>query len=377
MFAWRTMTVAALIATALLVRWDGGAPWTGPAGAPAEQLGESLAGDLAEPLDQSLADLQAEKQLLRQSKRTHQPTAGGSGSAAAPATGGAAERSGDAPAGAPSANSDGLAPALAPIDPLMPEPGAVPARWQPLDQVVREVAAGLNGRVSVVAVDLSSKERYEFRPNDRYYPASTFKLPVCICTVEAIERSELAWDTPVTFTEADDDTVGAGGFADAAYGTKWPVRNLLDRSIISSNNVAVKMLARTLTWDGLQACTERLGGMVTRTSDGSTPVTARDEAAWWLAVWQMKQERPKVAENLLSPLRRVTYTGRIQAGTPRPDLVTHKFGTYPPYEHDGAIVWTEKPYLLVVMTYTPDHAAADTAIARVAGAAWQGAQAPR
>jgi beta-lactamase class A len=264
----------------------------------------------------------------------------------------------------------GLAPALDPIDPLMPKPSLVPAVWQGLDHAVRAIAGNLDGHMSVVAIDLTTGERYAFRPNDRYYPASTFKLPVTLCTVEAIERGELTWETLVTFTPEDDDTVGQGGFADVAYGTKWTVRNLLDRSIISSNNVAVKMLARTLTWDGLAACTERIGGRVTRTVEGSTPVTAADEAAWWLHLWQMKQERPKVAENLLSPLRRVTYYGRIQEGTPRSDLVTHKFGTYPPYEHDGALIWADRPYILVVMTYTQDHVGIDWTIAQVAAAAW-------
>jgi beta-lactamase class A len=262
------------------------------------------------------------------------------------------------------------APPLAPVDPLMPAPGAVPAVWQPLDRAVREAAAAYPGRISVVAVDLLHGDRYEFRPNDRYYPASTFKLPVTICTVQAIERGELTWETPVTFTPADDDTVGQGGFATTAYGTLWPVRNLVDRSLISSNNVAVKMLARTLTWDGLAGCTRALGGMVTRTEDGSTPVSAADEAAWWTALWQMHQASPDVAENLLRPLRQVPYLGRIVEGTPRSDLVTHKFGTFPPYEHDGAIVWGDRPYILVVLTYGGTHADADTTIAQLAGAAW-------
>lgn len=262
------------------------------------------------------------------------------------------------------------APALAPIDPLMPAAGDTAPVWQPLDKAVRRIAGDFDGRLSVVAVDLTNGARYEFRPNDRYYPASTFKLPVTICTVQAIERGELTWDTLVTFTKEDDDTVGQGGFADVDYGTKWPIRNLLDRSLISSNNVAVKMLARTLTWEKLAECTTALGGMVTRTEDGSTPVSAADEAAWWQAVWQMKQQKPELAENLLRPLRLVPYLGRITAGTPRSDLVTHKFGTYPPYEHDGAIVWGERPYLLVVLTYGEDHDSADQAIAQIARAAW-------
>ncbi|MGE5673827.1 MAG: serine hydrolase [Mycobacterium leprae] len=257
------------------------------------------------------------------------------------------------------------------VDPLLPSPAYVPPVWRQLDAAVRAEAASFAGRLSVTAIDLTTGDRYDFRPHDRYLPASTFKLPVTICTVEAIERGELTWESLITFTKPDDDTVGQGAFAWAEYGSQYTVRNLLDRSIISSNNVAVKMLARTLTWDGLKQCTAGMGGLITRTEAGSTAVTAGDEAAWWLAVWRMAQERPKVAENLLTPLRAVTYTGRLQAGTPRPDLVTHKFGTFPPYENDGAIIWGEKPYVLVMMTATNDHYGVDAAFMRVAGAAWQ------
>lgn len=265
----------------------------------------------------------------------------------------------------------GAAPALRPVEPLMPEPGTVAEPWGPLDLAVREIAAEFEGRLSVVAVDLTSGARYEFRPYDRYLPASTFKLPVTLCITQAIDRGELTWESLVTFTPEDNDTVGQGGFATAPYGGQYTVRNLLDRSIISSNNVAVKMLARTLTWEGLAKCTEAMGGMVTRTEDGSTPVTALGEANWWLTLWQMKQSKPALAANMLNPLWRVTYLGRIQAGTPRPDLVTHKFGTYPPYEHDGAIVWGDRPYILVVMTYGGDHRTVDSTIAAIAAAAWR------
>lgn len=266
------------------------------------------------------------------------------------------------------------APALRPVEPRLPEPGAPPPRWQPLDQRVRAIAEASEGRLSVVAIDLHAGERYEFRPRDRYLPASTFKLPVVLCVVEAIGRGELTWESLVTFLPEDDDTVGQGGFATAPYGGQYTVRNLVDRSLISSNNVAVKMLARTLTFEGLGTCTAEIGGMVTRDEEGSTPVTALDEAAWWYHLWQMQQERPALAENLLGPLRRGTYWGRIQAGTPRPDLVTHKFGTYPPYENDGAIIWAEEPYILVVLTYGFDHLAVDGLIEQIAAAAWQGAR---
>jgi beta-lactamase class A len=239
------------------------------------------------------------------------------------------------------------------------------------------VAADFPGRLSVAAIDLTTTKRYDFRPRDPYLPASTFKLPVTLCTLEAIDRGELSWTSTIEYTRDDYEPVGAGAFETAPFGGRYSVRNLVDRSLISSNNVAVKMLARTLTWEGLARCTEALGGMVTRTDDGSTPVTAPDEAAWWQALWQMHQNKPALAENLLVPLRQVPYRGRIQAGTPRSDLVTHKFGTYPPYENDGAIIWAERPYILVVMTYGGDHLTVDQPIMAIAEAAWRSATAIR
>jgi len=259
-----------------------------------------------------------------------------------------------------------------PVEPVLPDPPAeVPEPWQGLHETVYAIAAGYPGRISVVAVDLTTGSRYEFRARDPYLPASTFKLPVTLCVLEAIGRGELTWDTLITYTEADYEPVGAGSFAAAEFGSRWTVRNLVDRSLISSNNVAAKMLARTLTWEGLLDCTTEIGGPVTRTEEGSTPVTAADEAAWWLRLWELSRERPEQAEELLRPLRRVTYTGRIQAGTPRPELVTHKFGTYAGYDHDGAIVWAERPYLLVVLTYGGGEYMADQAIERIAAAAWE------
>ncbi|HYG59020.1 MAG TPA: hypothetical protein VD902_13250, partial [Symbiobacteriaceae bacterium] len=68
----------------------------------------------------------------------------------------------------------GGAPSLPVVEPLMPVPQDVPAVWRHLDQQVRTLAGGFQGRMSVVAVDLTGGARYEFRPGDRYYPASTF-----------------------------------------------------------------------------------------------------------------------------------------------------------------------------------------------------------
>lgn len=255
------------------------------------------------------------------------------------------------------------------VDPLLP-PLHPDSRWRVLDEVVRRQAAATGGRISVVAIDLTYGGRYEFRPNDLYYPASTYKLPVVLCTLEAIDRGELTWNTLVEYTPADYDPVGGGQFYQSHFGERFPVHNLVSRMIISSNNIATLMMSRTLGLDEILDCTTAMGGPVTRDENGSTPVTARDVAAWWLRFWQRYREKPETISQVVEWFRRVDFRGRIMAGTPLPNSqILHKFGSYAQNEHDGALVLGDRPYILVVLTH--GGVGSEWAIQEIARAAYE------
>jgi beta-lactamase class A len=260
----------------------------------------------------------------------------------------------------------------APDVPNSPEPSA-PAEpdWAGLGQQVEALAAAFPGRMSVVAVDLTTGERYAYREYDEYLPASTVKVAVALCYQQAIARGEYTWDTPVAYTEPDFDPDEVTDMEGAPFGTTFPVGELVDNALRYSSNVALRMLTRELTSEKMSDCTRAMGGEVTRGPEGSTPVTATAAAAWWQALFALQQSDPALAEPLLEPLRNAEYRGRILAGTPRPELVTHKFGSVDDNFHDTAIVWGERPYILVVMTEgAVTEEQADDTIAAVAGAVW-------
>lgn len=252
---------------------------------------------------------------------------------------------------------------------------AAPARatpdWNGLDRQVQALAAAFPGRISVVAVDLRTGLRYGYREQEEYLPASTVKVAVALCYQQAVARGEYAWDTPIAYTEPDYDPDEPTNMDGAPFGTTYSVRELVGSALTYSSNVALRMLTRTLTAEKMLDCTQSMGGAVTRGPEGSTPVRAEAAAAWWQALWNLKQSDPAAAETILEPLRNAEYRGRILAGTPQPDLVTHKFGSVDDTFHDTAIVWGDRPYILVVMTQgAATEEQADDAIAAVAAAAW-------
>ncbi|HWI61726.1 MAG TPA: serine hydrolase, partial [Symbiobacteriaceae bacterium] len=219
-----------------------------------------------------------------------------------------------------------------------PPPGAN-VDWSPVMAAIQAELEWFPGRLSVVAEDLTTGERFVWGGEEQYHPASTMKVAVALCVAQAVERGELTWASPVALTEADLDPEETTELDELPLGTPLTVQELVTSSLAYSSNVATHMLIRTLTPDGLLDCTTRLGGPVTRAPGGSTPVTAESAAAWWKGLWNLRTTAPADAEVILTALRGVTYTGRIAAGTPEPAQVTHKFGSVDDYFHDGAIVW--------------------------------------
>nr|PZN39975.1 MAG: hypothetical protein DIU70_08670 [Bacillota bacterium] len=247
-------------------------------------------------------------------------------------------------------------------------PGALPAGpdWQPLAEAVARAASGFSGRLSVVAVDLETGDRWEYRATDSYHPASTIKVPVALFALAEVRAGRLRWDDPVRLTEADFEPP-LGALADVPPGTEVPVGRLVDLALRESNNTAVNALGRHLGWGRIRAFAESIGGGF----DRGPLAIPRAAAAWWLHLWQLSRTAPGEAELLVAPLREATYRGRIAAAVPPGVEVWHKYGSYLGHEHDTGIVLGPRPFLLVVYTGDGQPGEADGVIVAIARGAWQ------
>lgn len=251
-----------------------------------------------------------------------------------------------------------------------PEPEPISA-WNKapgLAAAVAEAMEGFSGRYSVAVQDLISGERWVYRGKDRYHPASTIKLPVTLYALAQYQAGRLGWQDLITYTEADFESPGGGAFETAPFGGRYPVENLVNRALIYSNNVAVNMLGRHLGWQNVRDWTRSIDGELYREPDGSPSVTVLSELGWWLHLHRLSAQEPETANLLLRPLREVAYMGRIAAGLPDGVPFVHKFGSYNGNNHDGALIFGDRPYALVILTGDGPEHEADRAIPLVTAA---------
>lgn len=247
-----------------------------------------------------------------------------------------------------------------------PVVAAVPADWPRAPELlagVTEAFHGFPGNWSVAVMDLTAGNYWSVNGDRRYHPASTIKMPVTLYAMTQQKAGRLKWTDVIQYTEADFESPGGGAFETAPFGEWYPVENLVNRSLIYSNNVALNMLGRHLGWQNVRDWSKTIGGELYREEDSSPSTTALHELNWWRFLYQTNLDDPKTASLVLGPLSQVQYDGRIAAGLPTGLRFVHKFGSYDGNYHDGGIVWADgAPYALVIMTQGAEVDEADTYI---------------
>ncbi|RYF25255.1 MAG: serine hydrolase [Comamonadaceae bacterium] len=122
----------------------------------------------------------------------------------------------------------------------MPRPAQAPwarAMHRELERFARQEGT----RFGVYVHDLASGQRMSFHGDERWYLASSVKVPVAIAVLRAVERGDFSLETPLTL-RAGDYVDGAGITNRQPVGAALTVRWLLEQMIIYSDNTASDML---------------------------------------------------------------------------------------------------------------------------------------
>lgn len=256
------------------------------------------------------------------------------------------------------------APAAAQAMVYPPAIAAGPVPYERIAEAVNRAMADFPGEYSIALEDLSTGQLWLHNADRLYHPASTLKLPVALYALEQYRAGNIGWQDLIEYTPADYETPGAGAFETAEFGELYPIEDLVNRSLIYSNNVAVNMLGRHFGWGNIELWTETIGGSLVH--ENRLPrASAVTVLHWWKHLHRLSQEDPDMADLIVGPLREVTYRGRITAGLPQGVPHLHKYGSYDGNYHDSGIVYTTRPYVLVVLTGGAPVEEADAAIARV------------
>ena len=226
---------------------------------------------------------------------------------------------------------------------------------------------------ATVAVVLDAPGLGYRRNADRpFHAASTMKVPVMIEAFRQVGATERAWDDSVLVENRFRSIVDGSEYAieddtdDALYtllGQRLPLRNLVERAITTSSNLATNLLIQEVSAEAVQATVDRLGAPGMRVLRGvedlkafeaglSNETTAQALATLLVALRDGAAVSPEADAAMLDVLDDQAFTEMIPAGVPAGTRVANKTGWITEIHHDAAVVFPPDadPYVLVILT---------------------------
>lgn len=226
--------------------------------------------------------------------------------------------------------------------------------------------------VAVALTSLDGRSSWYTRADEPFHAASTMKVPVLIELYHQAHQGRLRLDdtlvirnefrsladgSPYTLDPSDDSEATLYG----AAGSTRTVAELCELMITVSSNLATNLLIERLGVDNIQqgVHTLRADGMMVRRGvedpqafrQGlNNTTTARALAQLMLAIARGEAVDPAASHAMSAILERQTFNAGIPAGVPAGTRVAHKTGEITRIQHDAAIVYAPRPFVLVILT---------------------------
>lgn len=272
--------------------------------------------------------------------------------------------------------------------------GAQPSS-QLRERLADRIARTPGAQVAVSYRDLATGDSLDIGADVDFHAASTMKVPVMIEVLRAVEQGRLALDQGIllvnsfpSIVDRSSFTLDAGEDSDssmyARIGQRVPVRELMERMIVRSSNLATNALMELVGAAPVDATAHALGASrihVRRgVEDGKAfaaglvnTTTSADLAVLLARLERNETLTPEHGRLMRDVLLRQEFNEEIPAGLPPGTPVAHKTGSITATLHDAAIVYPpgRAPYVLVVLTRAiPDDRVARALIAELSRVVW-------
>jgi beta-lactamase class A len=288
------------------------------------------------------------------------------------------------------------APAVPSVQATAPAPPPALAALEAEVRAIVRAAAGDTAEVAVAFLDLATGDSLLVDGHVRMHAASTMKVPVMMELFRRAHAGELRIDDPLpvanAFTSIADGSryvLSPDDDSDPTLyervGEAVPRRELVERMIVRSSNLATNLLIADARPDRIAVLMRRIGADSMRVLRGVQDIPAFDAGmnnsttAHALMRVMAAVRDPSVvgagaAREMEDVLARQEFTRMIPAGVPPGTRVANKTGSITRIAHDAAIVHPpgRAPYVLVVLTRGfADDADADAVGRAVSAAVWR------
>ena len=243
-----------------------------------------------------------------------------------------------------------------------------------LARAISERMAETGAEFAVAYRDLQTRDELLINPDAEFHAASMMKVPVMLRLQRMADWRQLDLDSAIVvkneFTSIYDGStysLSADEDSDSTLyslvGSEVAVRDLMDRMISRSSNLATNILIELADPDSIAPMLAYLGADGMKVLRGvedipayqnglNNTTTARGLLELFSALARGQTATARATSEMIEALLRQEFNDAIPAGLPEGTPVAHKTGWITAVDHDGGIVMPagRTTYVLVILT---------------------------
>ena len=229
-----------------------------------------------------------------------------------------------------------------------------------IETAIRNLQGGRSG-IGISYFCLVTERRISVNGNRSFFGASTIKLPTNMLVAEAVRDGRLSWNQRLTIQQSD--WLGGSGVLQhrARVGQQLTISELMRHSIVYSDNIAHRMLARAVIPGfqnesvGLDNSRMQLTNAVfdrylrNHQRPSSRMIFTPNQAVDIFRTLYNDRNRVAGYDTIIRHMRNTSWNDRFKTNQTR-NHVAHTPAWTHPFQHDSGIFFTDNPYILVVYT---------------------------
>jgi beta-lactamase class A len=238
----------------------------------------------------------------------------------------------------------------------------------PVLEEIKNLTKDLLGTYGVYVYRFEDGKEYGLQQNEIFPAASLMKLPVILTLYQEAEAGKINLEEEYKLLEKDKKG-GAGVLQSRPAGEVYTYRKLAELMGQYSDNTANNVLVKILGPGKIQQTIDSLGMKKTNFAEYET--TPQDIGLFFRKLYEGGVVTSQHKEEILKFLTKTGFEDRIPAGIPKEVRVAHKIGTEIGVFSDAGIVFSQKPFVLVIMSREAKESEAKGVLPKIAKAVWE------
>jgi len=233
---------------------------------------------------------------------------------------------------------------------------------------IKNLTNQLLGTYGVYVYRFEDGKEYGFQQNEIFPAASLMKLPVILTLYQEAEAGKINLEEEYKLLEKD-KRGGAGILQSRPAGEVYTYRKLAELMGQYSDNTANNVLVKILGPEKIQQTIDNLG--MKKTNFAKYETTPQDIGLFFRKLYEDGVVTSQHKEEILKFLTKTGFEDRIPAGIPKEIRVAHKIGTEIGVFSDAGIVFSQKPFVLVIISREAKESEAKEALPKIAKMVWE------